>query len=270
MAFLRNAGWFLKMSSDSHVVVIPSYNTGRILVETIRNVLDEWQPVWLFVDGSTDDSFRCFLDSPEAWPGLSVFVSSDNQGKGATAIRAAREAARAGFTHILLMDADGQHPTTEIRRFMELSVATPEAMILGQPIFGEDAPWVRLVGRQVSVAMVWLETLGGGVGDPLVGFRVYPVGQLLEVAKSMRYGQRYDFDPEMAVRLFWRGVQPIRVKIPIRYITFEAGGISHFHYLRDNLFMIWLHLRLIVAFIPKCIRVARFSRHFRSIERAGS
>ncbi|WOO42328.1 glycosyltransferase family 2 protein [Rubellicoccus peritrichatus] len=258
------------MTSDSHVVVIPSYNTGRILVDTIREALKHWQPVWLFVDGSTDDSFRCFLDSPEDWPGLSVFVSSENEGKGATAIRAAKEAEHAGFTHMLLMDADGQHPAKEIARFMGLSRSAPEAMILGQPVYGDDAPWVRLAGRQLSVGMVWLETLGGGVGDPLVGFRVYPVKALLEAADNTRFARRYDFDPEMAVRLFWRGTRPIRARISVIYVSPEAGGISHFHYLRDNLFMIWLHLRLIIAFIPKCIRVAQLSRHFRSLEKAGS
>ncbi len=248
----------------SHVVVIPSYNTGRILQRTVREALARWQPVWLFIDGSTDEAHRCFLDEPLAWPGLRVFVSEENRGKGATAFLAAEEAARAGYTHMLLMDADGQHPPESIVPFMQASIDTPEAMVLGQPVFGPEAPWVRLAGRQLSVGMVWLETLGGGIGDPLMGFRVYPVEPLRAVAARTRFARRYDFDPEVAVRLFWEGVPPLRLPVPVRYVAPEEGGVSHFHYLRDNLFMIWLHLRLLLAFLPRCLRVAKFSRRCRA------
>lgn len=247
----------------SHVVVIPSYNTGSILKSTVREALRYWQPVWLFIDGSTDTAHVEFLNHPEDWPGLRVFVSKVNQGKGATAFCAAEEAARAGYTHMLLMDADGQHPADLIPQFMEASVGNPEAMVLGQPVFGDEAPWVRLAGRQLSVGMVWLETLGGGVGDPLMGFRVYPVAPLLAIAGRTRFARRYDFDPEVAVRLFWEEVPPMRLPAPVRYIAKEVGGVSHFHYLRDNLFMIWLHLRLVLAFLPRCIRVLQFSRQCR-------
>lgn len=247
----------------SHVVVIPSYNTGRILRQTVREALNQWQPVWLFIDGSTDEAHRCFLEEPEAWPGLRVFVREDNRGKGATAFEAAREAARVGCTHILLMDADGQHPPESIVPFMQASLNDSEAMVLGQPVFGPDAPWVRLAGRQLSVGMVWLETFGGGVGDPLMGFRVYPVEPLLAVASRTAFARRYDFDPEVAVRLFWENVPPLRLPVPVRYVAPEEGGVSHFHYLRDNLFMIWLHLRLLAALLPQCLRVAKFSRRCR-------
>lgn len=251
--------------SQSHVLVIPSFNTGRILVETVREALKHWQPVWLFIDGSTDNAHQVFLDHPTDWEGLTVFVSAENRGKGATAYWAAQEAARAGYTHLLLMDADGQHPADCIPGLMGLSQTQPETMAMGQPDFGPDAPWVRLAGRQLSIGLTQFETLWGGLADPLFGFRVYPVQPLLSVMTKTAFARRYDFDPEVAVRLYWDGVRPIRQKVPVRYITPEAGGISHFHYLRDNLYMVWLHLRLLLAFIPRCLHVAKLSRRYRRL-----
>ena len=112
--------------------------------------------------------------------GLSVQRRSVNGGKGAAVLDGAREADRAGFTHILVMDADGQHAAEPIPRFMAASLARPEAMILGQPEFGAEAPWARVHGRRISNALVAFLT-ADAVGDSLFGFRVYPIRPLLEV-----------------------------------------------------------------------------------------
>lgn len=256
--------------STTHVLVIPSYNTGRILERTLREAIAVWQPVWLFIDGSTDGAHERFLAEPERWPGLRVFVSDENRGKGATALWAADEAQRAGFTHMLLMDADGQHPADRVADFMAASKAHPEATIMGQPDFGPDAPFIRLAGRQLSIGLTQLETLWGGIADPLFGFRVYPVEPLLRAFADTPSGRRYDFDPEAAVRLFWAGVRPIRRRAAVRYVAREEGGVSHFHYLRDNITMICLHARLLPLFLLKCFRVAQLSRRFRREAAASS
>ena len=63
---------------------------------------------------------------------------------------------------------------------------------------------------------------------------------------SLRRRQpEFDFDPEMAVRLVWGGVPTINLPAPCRYLAREAGGVSHFRYMRDNLKLIWLHTRLL-------------------------
>ncbi|WP_309387039.1 glycosyltransferase [Cerasicoccus frondis] len=251
--------------STTHVLVIPSYNTGRILERTIREAIAVWQPVWLFIDGSTDGAHEQFLKEPDQWPGLRVFVSAENRGKGATALLAAEEAHRVGFTHLLLMDADGQHPTDRVADFMEESKRCPEATIMGQPDFGPDAPFIRLAGRQLSIGLTQLETLWGGIADPLFGFRIFPIRPLIDAFAKTPSGRRYDFDPEAAVRLFWAGVRPIKRTAAVRYVAKEEGGVSHFHYLRDNLTMICLHARLLAAFIPRCFRVAQLSLKWRQL-----
>jgi hypothetical protein len=147
------------------------------------------------------------------------------------------------------MDADGQHPASCIPAFMAASQKAPEAMILGQPVFDAHAPRLRVRGRQVSNGWANLETLWGGIGDSLCGFRVYPIAPLRAVMRSTPWMRRFDFDPEAAVRLCWRGVRPINLPAPIRYFRPEDGGVSHFNYLRDNVLLTWMHVRLMVGFL---------------------
>jgi hypothetical protein len=61
--------------------------------------------------------------------------------------------------------------------------------------------------------------------------------------------RRFDFDPEAVVRLCWAGVQPINVDSPVRYLSEEEGGVSHFNYLRDNVLLTWMHTRLFLGFV---------------------
>jgi hypothetical protein len=155
----------------------------------------------------------------------------------------------AGFTHALTMDADGQHPADLIPAFMQASLARPEAMVLGRPVFDASAPLLRVRGRRVSNWWTNLETLGAGVADSLYGFRVYPVAALLEVMRGQRWMRRFDFDTEAVVRLAWRGVKPINLDAPVKYLSAAEGGVSHFRYGRDNVLLSWMHSRLMVGFV---------------------
>lgn len=236
-------------SSRTHLVLVPSYNSGPLLEETIEAALAHWRPVWLVVDGSTDGSERPILDRAEREPGLRVIVRERNGGKGAAVLTGAQMALAEGFTHALVMDADGQHPADRIQAFMQASRESPPSMILGRPIFGPEAPLVRLKGRQLSVAMVRIESLGGGIDDPLFGFRVYPLVPLMHQLVRTRFARRYDFDPEVVVRLFWAGTPSINLPATCRYRAREEGGISHFNYVRDNVRMVWLHARLLAQLV---------------------
>jgi hypothetical protein len=237
--------------STTHLVLIPSYNTGPKLIETVRDARAVWDPVWVVVDGSTDGSAEALIRLAGQQDGLHVLRLARNRGKGAAVLHGIEAAAAAGFTHALVMDADGQHPASRIPPFMAASQAAPEAMILGQPVFDDRAPALRVRGRQISNGWANLETLWSGIGDSLCGFRVYPIAPLRAVMRSTPWMRRFDFDPEAAVRLCWRGVRPINLPAPIRYFRPEEGGVSHFKYLRDNVLLTWMHIRLMVGFLPR-------------------
>jgi glycosyltransferase involved in cell wall biosynthesis len=234
--------------SATHVLLIPSYNTGPRLTATVREALASWQPVWVVVDGSTDGSDRD-LEALAASPALRVVRRPRNGGKGAAVQTAAAAAQAAGFTHVLVMDSDGQHPVSHVAPFMAASQHDPALLVLGRPVFGPDVPFERLQGRKLSVGLVRFETLGPAIADPLFGFRVYPIPPLLAALAATKRARGFDFDPEIAVRLVWAGVPTLNLPAPCRYLSRADGGVSHFHYLRDNLKMVWLHTRLIAQLL---------------------
>lgn len=232
-----------------HVVIIPSFNTGTILTGTVLDALKHFSPVWVLVDGSTDGSEKQIEELARTNPGLRVMKHDRNQGKGAAVLTAANEALAAGFDHALVMDADGQHPADRIADFIHASQENPGSLILGRPVFGPEAPQIRLQGRKLSIWLVRFEIMGPGIDDPLFGFRVYPLAALVRVFNSIGGGRHYDFDPEIAVRLYWNGTPVLNLDAACRYRSKSEGGVSHFHYLRDNLRMIWLHTKLITELV---------------------
>ncbi len=235
--------------SESHLVLIPSYNTGARLVGTVEGALAQWHTVWVVIDGSTDGSERALEPLLAQHAGLRVLHCPRNGGKGAAVLFAAREALGAGFKHALLMDADGQHPAASIPPLMALSQQDGDAIVMGQPVFGPEVPKARLYGRRLTIFWTNLETLWCGLGDTLFGMRVYPLAPLVAAMDATRHARGYDFDPEVAVRMVWGGARPLPLPVPVRYFTEEEGGISHFHYLRDNIKLTCLHFRLMFAFL---------------------
>ena len=236
-------------ASRTHLVIIPSYNTGAKVFETVRDARQRWAPVWVVVDGSTDGTAEELQRMAAQDPDLKVIVLPQNRGKGTAVLTGLEAAQRAGFTHALAMDSDGQHPAELIPAFMQASHDRPDAMILGKPVFDASAPMLRVRGRRVSNGWTNLETLGAGVGDSLFGFRVYPIGDLVAVMRRQPWMRRFDFDTEAVVRLAWRGVAPVNMDAPVKYLRPEDGGVSHFNYLRDNALLTWMHSRLLLEFL---------------------
>ena len=234
--------------SRTHLVLIPSYNTGERLFSTVAAARAQWSPVWVVIDGSTDGTGERLQALAATDPGLRVFVLPTNQGKGAAVLHGLRQARAQGFTHALTMDSDGQHPADLIPSFMARSQARPEAMVLGKPVFDASAPLLRVRGRRISNSWTELETLFAGIGDSLYGFRVYPIAPLIAVMQGQPWMRRFDFDTEAVVRLAWRGVKPINIDAPVKYLSAEEGGVSHFNYVRDNALLTWMHTRLMLEF----------------------
>ena len=236
--------------APTHLVLIPSYNTGARLAGTVAEALGHWHHVWVVIDGSTDGTGEALTALSTGEPRLRVIHRARNGGKGAAVLDGLHEAAAAGFSHVLVMDADGQHPAALIPAFMQLSRRNLAAMILGAPVFDHTAPRIRVIGRRVSNLLARLETLSA-VADSLFGFRVYPVAPLMAAMASSRRMRRFDFDAEAVVRLSWAGVPAINRPVPVRYFSIAEGGVSHFHYVRDNLLLAAMHARLIGGFFRR-------------------
>ena len=243
------------LSSHTGLVLLPSYNSGPQLLETICAALEHWQPVWVVIDASTDGSAETAQRLAATRSGLRVIVRPENGGKGAAVLDGLRLAKAEGFHHALVMDADGQHPPERIAEFLQLAEEQPDALILGVPEFGPDAPKARVYGRLGGNTFAEIETLWGGIRDSLFGFRVYPIAATVRLMDRLRTARRYDFDTEVVVRLYWQGFRPVNIRVPVRYPPKEEGGVSYFHYLRDNLLLVRMHTRLLFCMVPRLPRL---------------
>ena len=238
------------MAVTRPTILIPSFNTGPLLLETVESALSTGHHVRVIIDGSTDGSEKS-LESLSDHPRLKVHHLPANQGKGSAVLHGLRMAHEDGFTHALSMDADGQHPASAADEFLKLSERFPEAAIFGRPVFDDSAPALRVNGRKVSNFWANLETLGWGIDDSLFGMRLYPIKELVSTLEETRFARRFDFDPEVAVRLAWKGVPIVNLPTPVRYIDPEDGGVSQFRYVRDNTLLTWMHLRLMAGFLAR-------------------
>jgi glycosyltransferase involved in cell wall biosynthesis len=256
------------MTTDrpTHVVLIPSYNTGSRLYETIAAARHRARPVLVVIDGSTDGTgdvlTRMAADDPE----LFACVLPENQGKGAAILHGLKLARSRGFTHALTMDADGQHSAEHIEEMIAASLAHPDSMVLGLPLFDESAPRIRVFGHKISNFCTAMLTSCGTIGDALFGFRVYPIAPLIKIFAETSGMRRFDFDSEAVIRLSWLGVRPVNVQTPVRYFRRIEGGVSHFKYLRDNLLLIRMYARLSAALLTSWRMPRRASTRVEEIQ----
>jgi glycosyltransferase involved in cell wall biosynthesis len=221
------------------VVVIPVYNHEHAIGAVVRQVRARGLPVLLVDDGSQPGCAKV-LDALAQQPEVNLVRHAKNGGKGAAVMTGLKEAARLGYSHAVQVDADGQHALEDLPRFLKEAEAHPHAFVTGQPQYDASVPKGRLYGRYLTHVWVWINTLSLAIKDSMCGFRVYPLSETLP-ALVPSIGKRMDFDPEIAVRLVWRGVPVINLPTAVKY---PMDGVSHFDVLWDNVRISGMHARL--------------------------
>lgn len=222
-------------------IVIPLYNHAREIFNTVAAVKPFGMPCIIVNDGSNAETVEALnkIVKREKW--VSVVHRVANGGKGAAVKDGFRAAHAAGYTHVLQIDADGQHESQDIHRFLKLLAENPDAMIAGEPVFDDSIPKSRLYGRYITRFWVWVETLSFSIKDAMCGFRLYRLQEIMPLLKGNQLGDRMDFDIQILVRLYWKGVRI--VPLPTKVI-YPQGGTSHFKAFKDNVLISWAHTRL--------------------------
>ena len=206
--------------------VIPLYNNRKTVRAVAEKTIAQGLPLLVVNDGSTDGS-------PEALDGLNLELIElpVNSGKGAAIRKAARWAEQNGFSHIITLDADGQHLPEEIPSFIEKIRRCPDSIIVGNRDFSSlHIPLASRFGRMNS--NFWLRLASGfSLPDTQSGFRAYPV----QAVTGTKYRcSRYDYEIEILVRSAWRGFALDHIPVSVIYNEETRKG-SHFNPVRDNL-----------------------------------
>ncbi|WP_031433986.1 glycosyltransferase family 2 protein [Methylomarinum vadi] len=232
-----------------YCVIIPVYNHQEAIGRVVSQLKPYGLPCYLVNDGSSAACTQVLGELAEReqdW--ITLLERTENGGKGAAVMTGLRRAIADGHSHALQVDADGQHKLDDIPRFLEAAERQPEKLILGEPRFDATVPKGRLYGRQFTNLWIWINTLSLAIADGMCGFRCYPLAPVDKLLHSVRLGRRMDFDIEIAVRLYWQGVEVINLDTEVQY---PLDGVSHFQLLKDNLLISRKHAQLFFAMLPR-------------------
>ena len=218
------------------LIVIPVYNNRPTLHTVTLQALQTGLDVLVVNDGS-DDGGPATLDGLA----MSRVDLPENQGKGAAIQAGVRWAGERGYTHIITIDADGQHDPQDALSFVEKLREDPSRIIIGRrDLRAAGAPFASVFGRQFS--NFWLKIASGALlPDSQSGFRAYPV----EVLQGIPCGaRRYDFEVEVLVRAAWAGIAFLSVDIGVRYFP-PSENVSHYRPIRDNFLIAVTYTKLV-------------------------
>lgn len=234
-------------------VLVPHYDHVEQFRRMLPLLVEQGLPLLVVDDASPTAAFAelgVLLD--ELAPEALLVRRTENGGKGAAVWTGLQAAFDAGFSHALQVDADGQHDVTAIPRFIAAGRQQPNALICGRPKFDDSISALRYYGRFLTLFLSWLESVSRDIEDAMCGFRLYPLAATLRLNALNRFNQRMGFDPEVLVRAVWAGIPLHYVDVTVCY---PEQGRSHFHYLRDNVEIAWMHIRLLAGMLPRLPRL---------------
>lgn len=193
-------------------LLIPAYNAESSLGEVLEEVLALGLPALVVNDGSTDGTQRVAQGKP-VWR---VVSHERNRGKGAALKTGFAVARDGGFSHVLTLDADGQHPVEAIPRFLEAYRNRPQAILVGNRFSGvtiREMPLVRRLSNGCSSTLISLAAKTR-IPDAQCGMRVYPLA-LFERIELRADG--YALESEVLVKAARMGIEVVNLPISCHY-----------------------------------------------------
>jgi predicted LPLAT superfamily acyltransferase/uncharacterized protein (DUF2062 family) len=230
------------------IVVIPVYNHSGTVIEVIQSCLSEVSYDILVVDDASDISVQELYSKVDNVSDRVRFLRHEkNRGKGAALQSAIQVTVAEGYTHMITVDADGQHLASDMPKMIEAAQQNPWALILGdRQMKTQNVPKSSVFGKAFSNFWIKYET-DSQVGDSQSGYRIYP----LFFVQTMSFRcQRYDFEIEVLTRLIWNNVKVVSVPISVVYFPGDLR-VTHFHKIKDNLRLVVLNTVLVTSSLLK-------------------
>ena len=234
--------------ADTHCIVIPHYRHVPQLARFLPELEKVGLPLLVVDDGSGEESVLALRELLKSYPWTRLHERKVNGGKGAATITGLDQAQVQGFSHIILVDADGQHDPTDVAKMLKESMAYPNALFSGHPQFGDDIPAARRYGREITNVLARLESGNFQLADAMCGLRAYPIAATRKLCAACGYRQRMEMDTELLVRACWQGLEVRYIKTEVVY---PEEGASHFRMGKDNLRMAAMHIILLLGAIVR-------------------
>ena len=221
------------MRPNSHIcALIPTYNNAGTIADVVTRVAQQMDHIIVVIDGSNDNTREILsslhsplssLNSPQGAQ-LTILDYPQNAGKGRALQRGMRKAEEMGFTHVLTIDADGQHFPEDIPLLYRAHSIHPDAIIVGsRGLEQENMPARNTFANRFSNFWFALQT-GLRLPDTQSGFRIYP----LQTTRGRRLmTARYEAELLLLVLSAWANVHIQPVPVRVAYQPADKR-VSHF------------------------------------------
>ena len=205
--------------------VIPTYNNQDTILPVVQGVKAQLRDVIVVNDGSTDRTTELLSSIPD----IHIVAYSRNRGKGYALKQGFSEARRLGFTHVVTLDADGQHRAEDIPLLLAAHEGTPSALIIGsRNLNADNMPRGNTFANRFSNFWFCVQTLQR-LPDTQTGFRLYP----LACFPSLWWmTDKYEAELELLVMAAWKGVELCPVPVRVYYPSANER-VSHFRPFMD-------------------------------------
>lgn len=210
------------------LVLIPAHNEEQTIREIAMAASVHGGRVMVISDGSTDATVSR-LDGLS----LDLVIHEENAGKGPRLAEGFDLASEAGFTHVLTMDADGQHDPADIPAFVAAAECNPDALVLGDRMgAGTAMPEGR--ARSIGIGDFFITwACGRRLRDGQCGMRIYPLALWRKLKLRPDEIQHFVFETAVLLHAAEAGAPFVRVPIAARYGEAVLRQ-SHFHPFWDS------------------------------------
>jgi glycosyltransferase involved in cell wall biosynthesis len=222
------------------LAIIPAFNEGESVADVIHAIREEFLDFGIVVidDGSTDDTAALASTA-----GATVVRLPYNLGIGAAVQTGYQYAWQCGFDLAIQVDADGQHPPSEIKKVIAPVLAGEADMVTGTRFLGAggfQSSTFRRVGIRIFAGLVSL-IIRERVTDTTSGFRAVN-RKGIELFASV-YPQDYP-EVETQALAHQHGLRLLEVPVIMRD---RQGGESSIRLWASGYYMIKVTLALLIG-----------------------
>lgn len=182
-------------------ILIPAYNEEKYLKDVIRGCLKYKLDIIIIDDGSLDKTSQLVKNIQKKVDNLIFIQHSINKGKGAALKTGFAYVIKHNYQGIITLDADGQHKTEEIKKFLDYLKRKKVDLIIGDRLSDtQNMPFVRLATNVITSKIISF-LAGQKVNDVQSGFR-FISSRLL---KNVKLGtNNFDTEPEIILKASWK------------------------------------------------------------------
>lgn len=220
------------------VVVMPAYNAGKTLEQTVleipRDIVDE---IILTDDSSKDDTLAIAKKL-----NLTVFQHGKNEGYGGNQKTCYRRALESGADIIVMIHPDYQYDPKLIPQLIQPIIDNQYDVMLGSRIQGfkktiaGGMPFYKYLSNRF---LTFIENMVSGekLSEWHTGMRAYRK----DVLNSINFAENSDdfvFDTQVLFQILKRGFRIGEITVPVRYLK-ESSSINFLRSVEYGLGTLW-------------------------------